>query len=288
MTDVVSPASASRGAQVSISAVSHRFPLRRDTDQGLVASLARSLWPAARTRYREAMAAPRTLQVLDGIDLDIPAGQFVSLVGQSGCGKSTILRLLAGLEHPWKGEVRVGGACVSGPDPTRALVFQDATLLPWRTVRDNVALGPQARGRLEVDARRIEAALEIVGLRAFADAYPSQLSGGMAQRAAVARALVGRPRLFLLDEPFGKLDALTRLALQDEIQALWRSQGFTAVLVTHDVEEALRLSQRIVVLSERPAHVVADLQVPDDVGQDPADPRFQELRREVLHLLGRD
>ncbi len=214
-------------------------------------------------------------------------GEFIALVGQSGCGKSTVLRLLAGLEAPSRGEILVDGEPVAGPAPERALVFQDATLLPWRTVRDNVALGPQARGRLQVDRRRITAALELVGLRDFADAYPATLSGGMAQRAALARALVNRPRLLLLDEPFGKLDALTRLTLQDEIRRLWLSQGFTAVLVTHDVDEALRLSGRVVVLSERPARVVEDIAVPDGVGADEAGEDFQALRRRILGLLGR-
>ena len=126
-----------------------------------------------------------------------------------------------------------------------------------------------------------------MGLRDFAEAYPATLSGGMAQRASLARALVNRPRLFLLDEPFGKLDALTRLTLQEEIRRLWLSQQFTALLVTHDVDEALRLSGRVVVLSERPAHVVEDIAVPQDAGRDPASSRFQDLRRRILHLLGR-
>ena len=220
-------------------------------------------------------------------NLDIAPGEFVALVGQSGCGKSTILRLLAGLERPSAGRVDVDERPVTAPEPERALAFQDATLLPWRTVRENVALGPQARKRLTVDERRITAALQIVGLRDFANAYPSTLSGGMAQRVALARALVNRPRLFLLDEPFGKLDALTRLTLQDEVGRLWISQRFTAVLVTHDVDEALRLSGRIIVLSERPAHVVADIEVPDGVGQDQASSTFQDLRTRILHLLGR-
>ena len=159
-----------------------------------------------------------------------------------------------------------------------------ATLLPWRTVRDNVALGPEARGRVERDRRRVEAALQIVGLRDFADSYPSTLSGGMAQRASLARALVNRPRLFLLDEPLGKLDALTRLQLQDEILKLWESQRFTAVLVTHDVDEALRLSNRVVVLSERPARIVADIEVPE---LDESSDEVRELRRKILGLLGR-
>ena len=282
-----SSARAPRGAHVRLDGVSHHYPLSRDLDHGWVPSLVRLVSPAARARHEAEAAMPSELAVLDGINLDIAPGEFVALVGQSGCGKSTILRLLAGLERPSAGRVDVDGRPVTAPEPERALAFQDATLLPWRTVRENVALGPQARKRLTVDERRITAALQIVGLRDFANAYPSTLSGGMAQRAALARALVNRPRLFLLDEPFGKLDALTRLTLQDEVGRLWISQRFTAVLVTHDVDEALRLSGRIIVLSERPAHVVADIEVPDGVGQDQASSTFQDLRTRILHLLGR-
>lgn len=282
-----SSARAPRGAHVRLDGVSHHYPLSRDLDHGWVPSLVRLVSPAARARHEAEAAKPSELAVLDGINLDIAPGEFVALVGQSGCGKSTILRLLAGLERPSAGRVDVDGRPVTAPEPERALAFQDATLLPWRTVRENVALGPQARKRLTVDERRITAALQIVGLRDFADAYPSTLSGGMAQRVALARALVNRPQLFLLDEPFGKLDALTRLTLQDEVGRLWISQRFTAVLVTHDVDEALRLSGRIIVLSERPAHVVADIEVPDGVGQDQASSTFQDLRTRILHLLGR-
>ena len=282
-----SSARAPRGAHVRLDGVSHHYPLSRDLDHGWVPSLVRLVSPAARARHEAEAAKPSELAVLDGINLDIAPGEFVALVGQSCCGKSTILRQLDGLERPSAGRVDVDGRPVTAPEPERALAFQDATLLPWRTVRENVALGPQARKRLTVDERRITAALQIVGLRDFANAYPSTLSGGMAQRVALARALVNRPRLFLLDEPFGKLDALTRLTLQDEVGRLWISQRFTAVLVTHDVDEALRLSGRIIVLSERPAHVVADIEVPDGVGQDQASSTFQDLRTRILHLLGR-
>ncbi len=275
---------APRGAAVRLEAVSHSFPLSHDLDHGWVQSAIRLVSPAARARHETELAKPDTLDVLDGIDLSIEPGEFISLVGQSGCGKSTILRLLAGLDAPRHGRVLVDGEPVTGPAPERAMAFQDSTLLPWRTVRENVALGPQARGHLEKDERRITAALELVGLRDFAHSYPSTLSGGMAQRAALARALVNRPRLFLLDEPFGKLDALTRLQLQDEILKLWESQRFTAVLVTHDVDEALRLSNRVVVLSERPARVVADIEVPE---HDESSDEVRELRRRILGLLGR-
>lgn len=275
-----------RGAAVSLRSVSHRYPLTRDLDHGWVPALARLVSPAARIRQAVEAAKPAELAVLDHIYLDIAPGEFVALVGPSGCGKSTILRLLAGLETPSAGTVEVDGGRVTEPAPERALAFQDPTLLPWRTVRENVALGPQARGRAEIDRRRVEAALELVGLRDFAGAYPATLSGGMAQRAALARALVNRPRLFLLDEPFGKLDALTRTTLQGEVAALWRSQGFTALLVTHDVEEAVHLASRIVVLTARPAAVVEVIEVPTGVSSDPTSPDFQQLRAHVLSLLG--
>lgn len=269
---------------MALKGVTHRYPLSRDLDHGWLHFLLRRLSPAARARHEAEAAKPNQLPVLDDIDLTVAPGEFVSLVGPSGCGKSTILRLLAGLEEPVEGVVEVDSEPVTGPSPLRALAFQDATLLPWRTVRDNVALGPEARHRLEQDRRRVEAALQIVGLRDFAEAYPATLSGGMAQRASLARALVNRPRLFLLDEPLGKLDALTRLQLQDEIARLWDSQRFTAVLVTHDVDEALRLAGRVIVLSERPAHIVADIKVPQ---HDESADDFRELRRQILGLLGR-
>ena len=284
VTPQVSPPSVPRGAQVELTGVSHSYPLSHDLEHGWLHLLLRQVSPAARARYDAETAKPNQLRVLDDIDLTVAPGDFVSLVGPSGCGKSTILRLLAGLEQPVEGHVTVDSTQVTGPSPLRALAFQDATLLPWRTVRDNVALGPEARDRMERDRRRVEAALQIVGLRDFADSYPATLSGGMAQRASLARALVNRPRLFLLDEPLGKLDALTRLQLQDEILKLWESQRFTAVLVTHDVDEALRLSNRVVVLSERPAHIVADIEVPE---HDDSSEEVRELRREILSLLGR-
>lgn len=276
--------SASRGAKVDLTGVTHRYPLYRDLDHGWLHFLLRRISPSARARHEVEATKPDQLPVLDDIDLTVAPGEFVALVGPSGCGKSTILRLLAGLEQPVEGDVEVDSTRVTGPSPLRALAFQDATLLPWRTVRDNVALGPEARDRLERDQRRVEAALQIVGLRDFAEAYPTTLSGGMAQRASLARALVNRPRLFLLDEPLGKLDALTRLQLQDEIIKLWESQRFTAILVTHDVDEALRLAGRVIVLSERPARIVADIDVPE---HDESTDEFRELRRRILSLLGR-
>lgn len=165
-------------------------------------------------------------------------------------------------------------------------MFQDPTPFPWRTVFDNVALGLEAQGRLKRDRQRIDEALAPVGLAAFAGAYPHQLSGGMAQRVALARALVNEPRLLLLDEPLGKLDSLTRIAMQGELVQLWQSSGVTALLVTHDVEEALILAQRVVVFSDRPACIVAEIVNDLPYPRHRDHPRIVELRREVLGLFG--
>lgn len=228
----------------------------------------------------------RPLPVLQQIDLAVQPGEFVALLGPSGCGKSTLLRLAAGLEKPAAGEARADGAVISGPDPSRVLVFQDPTLFPWRSVRDNVAVGPQARGILAASQKRIDDALRLVKLDAFASAFPHQLSGGMAQRAALARALVNDPRLLLLDEPLGRLDSLTRLTMQEEILSLWRQARYTVILVTHDVEEALLLSQRIVVLTERPARVKAEVVVDLPYPRRRDDPRIVARRQEILETLG--
>lgn len=228
----------------------------------------------------------QTFPVLDDISLHVSAGEFVALLGPSGCGKSTLLRLAAGLDVPRSGKIFEDGAPVTGPGPTRLLVFQDATLFPWLTVWKNVAAGLDARGLLTTHASRVDDILRLVKLEPFAHAFPHQLSGGMAQRAAIARALVNDPRLLLLDEPFGKLDSLTRLNMQNELLGLWRSRGFTAVLVTHDVEEALLLADRVIVLGDRPAHIVSEIIVgkPHPRRRDDAD--LVALRRSTLDTLG--
>ena len=228
----------------------------------------------------------RKLPVLDGIDLDIAPGDFVALLGPSGCGKSTLLRLAAGLDAPSAGSVLADDAPIACPDPSRVLVFQDPTLFPWRSVRDNIAVGPQARGIAAQAQARIDTALALVGLSAFAGAYPHQLSGGMAQRAALARALVNDPLLLLLDEPLGKLDSLTRLAMQDELLKLWQQTGYTALLVTHDVEEALLLANRVIVLSDRPARIKADIAVNLPHPRRREDGEIVRLRHDILAIMG--
>ncbi|WP_424813423.1 ABC transporter ATP-binding protein [Roseococcus sp. YIM B11640] len=226
------------------------------------------------------------LPVLDDVSLSVAPGEFVALLGPSGCGKSTLLRLVAGLEPPAEGELLVDAAQVTGPDPSRVVVFQDPTLYPWRTVWKNAALGLEARGLLKAQRGRVDEALELVGLGGFASAYPHQLSGGMAQRAALARALVNEPRLLILDEPLGKLDSLTRIAMQGELVRLWQRQRFTTLLVTHDVEEALLLATRVVVFSPRPARIRAEIAVDLEYPRHRDDPHLVNKRREVLALLG--
>jgi NitT/TauT family transport system ATP-binding protein len=245
------------GAEIEIRNLSHRFDLE---------------------------GAP--LDVLDAIDLHIHPGEFVALLGPSGCGKSTLLRLVAGLEPPCEGEILADGALIEGPDPSRVVVLQDPTLYPWRRVSANVALGLQARGIMKSERGRIDETLQLVGLSKFANAWPHQLSGGMAQRVALARALVNDPELLILDEPLGKLDSLTRLSMQGEIVNLWRRVGFTALLVTHDIEEALLMATRIVVFSERPASIKADIRLDKSYPRHRGDPELVAKRREILSLLG--
>ena len=226
------------------------------------------------------------LPVLDNVSLTLEAGSFTALIGPSGCGKSTLLRLAAGLDHPSQGAVSTGGVPIDKPHHSRTLMFQDATLFPWRSVWKNVATGLEARGLLGAQSAKVDEALSLVRLKDFAQAYPHQLSGGMAQRAALARALVNEPALLLLDEPLGKLDSLTRMSLQDELVALWQRVGFTALLVTHDIEEALLLASRVVVFSDRPARIKTEIVVDKPYPRRRADPDLIALRSTVLSVLG--
>jgi len=228
------------------------------------------------------------LPVLDDVSFSVRPGEFVALLGPSGCGKSTLLRLVAGLEPPRSGTLREDGAPITRPHPSRVVVFQDPTLFPWRNVAANVALGLEAQGILKSQRHRVNAAIDLVGLTGFRKAYPHQLSGGMAQRAALARALVNEPRILILDEPLGKLDSLTRLSMQAELVSLWQQRGFTTLLVTHDVEEAVYLANRVIVFSNRPARIKADLAVDLPYPRHRGDTRLAELRRTILGLLGLD
>jgi NitT/TauT family transport system ATP-binding protein len=202
------------------------------------------------------------LRVLDGIDLRVPDRGIVAIVGPSGSGKSTLLRLVAGLLAPDSGTIEVGGRRVVGPDPSVGLVFQEPRLRPWRTAVENVAYPLELAGRPKPERlARARELMALVGLSGFEEAYPAQLSGGMAQRVGVARALVLEPRVLLLDEPFGSLDALTRDHLDAEVLRLWERLGTTILVVTHSIPEAVFLADRVVVLSARPGRIVADVPV---------------------------
>ncbi|MER3388587.1 MAG: ABC transporter ATP-binding protein [Microcella sp.] len=206
---------------------------------------------------------PGGVEAVAPLDLTLEAGRTTAIVGPSGCGKSTLLRMIAGLEHPSTGQITIGGR--SPAEATRAallaLAFQDPSLLPWRTVRGNIAL-PLTLTRQRPDPERVERLIRLVGLDGFAATRPAELSGGMRQRAAIARALVTEPSLLLLDEPFGAVDELTRQQLARDLPAVWEARGTTTVLVTHSVSEAVMLSDRIIVLSPRPARIVANIAVP--------------------------
>ncbi len=233
-----------------------------------------------------ATGSPEGTLVLDGINLAVNPGEFVSFVGPSGCGKSTLLRIIAGLTGATSGSVSVNGTAVRGVDTNIGFVFQDPNLFPWLTVRQNVAFGPKMRGgRRNPHAGDVEDLIQRVGLGAFADALPHHLSGGMAQRVALARALVNRPPVLLLDEPLGALDAFTRMAMQDELRNLTRRHSTTTLLVTHDVDEALYLSDRIVILSPRPGRIQEEIIIGSGFNRARNAPGFVERRLRILETL---
>jgi ABC-type nitrate/sulfonate/bicarbonate transport system ATPase subunit len=226
----------------------------------------------------------RTVALQD-LTLTIEASELVSLLGPSGCGKSTLLRLLAGLEQPTSGELRVGNESISGPSAERGLVFQDPNLFPWLTVRGNIESGLVARDLLREKRHEVGEFMRLVDLEAFASAYPHHLSGGMAQRVALARALINHPKVLLLDEPLGALDAFTRMRMQDEVLRLWKARGTTMLLVTHDIDEAIYMSDRIVIMTPSPGRVERIMPVELDRPRQRNHPDFLHLRSEILDLL---
>ena len=228
---------------------------------------------------------PEEVVALNGVKFTIPAGSFVSLIGPSGCGKTTLLRCIAGLETPTSGEVFVDDVKVTKPGSDRGFAFQQANLFPWLNIRDNIAFGLKARHIYKEQKDEVDKFIELVGLKGFEKSFPHQLSGGMNQRASLARALVGHPKILLLDEPLGALDAFTRMTMQDEILRLWKEHNTTMVMVTHDVDEAVYLSDYVVVMSPRPAKVEKvigiDLTHPRARGQDV----FLKYRTKILEIL---
>lgn len=226
------------------------------------------------------------LQVLDDINFNIEEGEFVSLLGPSGCGKSTILKLIAGLEKPTSGDVRVNGEKVTKPGTDRVVVFQEGGLFPWMTVRQNVAYGLELKkmSKAEVEQKTMDG-LRMVHLGNFADAYPHELSGGMKQRVAIARALVMDPDVLLMDEPFAALDEQTRLVLHRELQNIWRNTGNTVLFITHNIREALTLSDRVLLMSTRPGQIKETFTVRSARPRDPADSVIVDLEKRVMAEL---
>jgi ABC-type nitrate/sulfonate/bicarbonate transport system ATPase subunit len=231
-------------------------------------------------------ASNGSVEALRGINLTVHKGEFVCLLGASGCGKSTLLRIIAGFEKASRGAVAVYGVDVTGPGPDRGMVFQDYALFPWLTVRDNIRFGPLHR---HVPAKHVmeiaERFLAMVGLTPFADRFPHQLSGGMKQRVAIARVLANDADILLMDEPFGALDALTRGKLQEELIEIWRTTKLTVMFVTHSVEEAVLLADRVVVMTAGPGRVEREVAISLPRPRDVSSPEFNVLRRDVTRLL---
>ncbi|MEI6209273.1 MAG: ABC transporter ATP-binding protein [Desulfuromonadales bacterium] len=222
-----------------------------------------------------------SVKALDEISLDVQPGEFLSIVGASGCGKSTLLRLIVGLEAEFDGGIRLGDTPITGTGVDRGIVFQEARLLPWFTVEQNIAFGCGKQFSNQERKRTVEEHIELVGLSGFKQAYPHQLSGGMQQRVSIARALVNRPKVLLLDEPFGALDALTRINMQQEVLRIWEAEKTTMILVTHDIDEAIYLGDRVVVMSERPGTIRRDVPVRLPRPRNRSDYDFVQIRKQI-------
>jgi NitT/TauT family transport system ATP-binding protein len=232
---------------------------------------------------------PGGIEALRKAELIVERGEFICLIGASGCGKSTLLRMVAGFETPTEGEVIMRGKPVTGPGPDRGMVFQDYGLFPWLTVRGNIGFGPAARGKPKAEVARIaERFVTMMGLERFADVYPHQLSGGMKQRVAIGRVLANDAHLALMDEPFGALDAMTRERLQEELLAIWRATELSVVFVTHSLEEAIFLADRVVVMSPGPGRIVAEERITLERPRDVSSPAFNDIRRRLGALLHAD
>jgi NitT/TauT family transport system ATP-binding protein len=231
----------------------------------------------------------KQLMVLQNINLQLFPREFVCLVGASGCGKSTLLNIVAGLATPSAGQVLVDGSVVAGPGSDRGMVFQGYTLYPWLTVSENIAFGLELRKMPKAEQReRVSYYLDVVGLTQFAKAYPKQLSGGMKQRVAIARALANDPEVLLMDEPFGALDAQTKEQMQQFLLDLWARTHVTVMMITHDVEEAIFLSQRVYVMSSRPGRLKLEVPIPLPEQRDldiKLSPEFVEIKRKIIHAL---
>lgn len=226
-------------------------------------------------------------EILVDINIGIGKGEFVSIVGHSGCGKSTLLKIIAGLVQADEGLVKLDNKIINKPDTDRGMVFQEHRLFPWLNIRDNVSLGLHNLDKKDREKITLEH-LELVKLQEFADAYPHQLSGGMSQRAAIARGLVNSPGILLLDEPFGALDALTRIQMQQEILRIWEHEQTTMILVTHDIDEAIYLADRVVVLSSRPGKIEEIIPIDLPRPRDRSSLEFAKIKRRVYEYFFKD
>lgn len=222
---------------------------------------------------------------LDNVTFSVAAGELVSIVGPSGCGKSTLLRMIAGLTSPTNGELSIGDEPITKPSAERGLVFQDPNLFPWLTVRRNIEAGLVARGVLRENRHQVDEFMRLVGLESFANSFPHHLSGGMAQRVSLARALINHPKVLLLDEPLGALDAFTRMRMQDEVLRLWQTHETTMLFVTHDIDEAIYMSDRIVIMTQRPGKIEQIIPVALDRPRDRSSEDFLRLRGDILETL---
>jgi sulfonate transport system ATP-binding protein len=223
------------------------------------------------------------LAVLTGVNLTVQPGEFISIVGTSGCGKSTLLRLIGGLEQASEGQILFGETLIQNPGLERGMVFQESRLFPWFTVEENIAFGCRKDLADTEKQKLVLDHIKLVDLLGFEKAYPHQLSGGMQQRTAIARALVSRPQMLLLDEPFGALDALTRIQMQQEILNIWQKEKVTVILVTHDIDEAVFLGDRVLVMSNRPGTFKKNLSVPLARPRDRNSLKFSKIRKEIYN-----
>lgn len=233
-----------------------------------------------------------SFHALDNIRLSVQKNEFVSIIGPSGCGKSTVLRIIAGLEEPTGGHVMIKGAEIHGPGADRGMVFQGYTLFPWLTVRQNIEYGPKIKGVPILERRGISNHyLNLIRLEKFANALPKQLSGGMKQRVAIARALANQPEVLLMDEPFGALDAQTKIEMQEMLLEVWKREKTTVIFITHDIDEAIYLSQRIIVMAAHPGRLMAEFNVdlPSDRTMETRESaNYLKLKRELVSLLKHD
>ena len=222
---------------------------------------------------------------LTSVTTTMESGEFISMVGPSGCGKSTMLRLVAGLIKPTTGKLTVNGEEIGEPGPDRGMMFQKATLFPWLTVYDNIAFSLRMQGKLKGNEDKVEKMIDVIGLQDFRSDYPGQLSGGMAQRVALVRSLINEPEILLLDEPLGALDAFTRMNMQDEILKIWQEKQQLALMVTHDVDEAIYMGTRVLVMDAHPGRVIADITIDLPFPRDRSSREFVEYRNDILNKL---